>query len=121
MCCRAGLPSAPGEAQDKAGALCRGWLQAVNVGVQAAVPSAVLASRVPAAQGLCAGAGTLPPARLSTQPARELPTLLGEKLWGKEQALAGKEKCSCALERVLCGSGLLRAPHLSEHVCRGSF
>jgi len=35
------------------------------------VPRAVVQSRVPAvAQGLCAGAGTLPPARLSTQPAR---------------------------------------------------
>ena len=76
MCCRAGLPSAPCEAQDKPGALFRGWLQGVNVGVQAGVPSAVLASRVPAAQGLCAGAGTLPPARLSTQPAWDLPTAL---------------------------------------------
>ena len=35
------------------------------------VPRAVVQSRVPAVpQGLCAGAGTLPPARLSTQPAR---------------------------------------------------
>jgi len=36
------------------------------------VPIPVVQSRVPAVpQGLCAGAGTLPPARLSTQPARE--------------------------------------------------
>ena len=35
------------------------------------VPRAVVQSRVPAVpQGLCAGVGTLPPARLSTQPAR---------------------------------------------------
>ena len=35
------------------------------------VPRAVVQSRVPAVpQGLCAGAGTLPPARLSTQPAQ---------------------------------------------------
>jgi len=35
------------------------------------VPRAVVQSRVPAVpQGLCAGAGTLPPARLSTQSAR---------------------------------------------------
>jgi len=35
------------------------------------VPRAVVQSRVPAVpQGLCAGAGPLPPARLSTQPAR---------------------------------------------------
>ena len=35
------------------------------------VPRAVVQSRVPAVpQGLCAGARTLPPARLSTQPAR---------------------------------------------------
>ena len=35
------------------------------------VPRAVVQSRVPAVpQGLCAGAGTLLPARLSTQPAR---------------------------------------------------
>ena len=39
--------------------------------VQAGVPRAVVQSRVPAVpQGLCAGAGPLPPARLSTQPAR---------------------------------------------------
>lgn len=37
------------------------------MGVQPEVPSAVLASRVPAPQGLCAGAETLPPARVSTQ------------------------------------------------------
>ena len=39
--------------------------------VQMQVPIPVVQSRVPAVpQGLCAGAGTLPPARLSTQPAR---------------------------------------------------
>ena len=42
-----------------------------KVPVQMHVPIPVLQSRVPAVpQGLCAGAGTLPPARLSTQPAR---------------------------------------------------
>ena len=44
------------------------------------VPRAVVQSRVPAVpQGLCAGAGTLPPARLSTQPA-----------WGAAQGAAGR-------------------------------
>ena len=39
--------------------------------VQAGVPRAVVQSRGPAVpQGLCAGTGPLPPARLSTQPAR---------------------------------------------------
>ena len=47
-----------------------GRLQAVPFG-GSRVPRAVVQSRVPAVpQGLCAGAGTLPPARLSTQPAQ---------------------------------------------------
>ena len=69
--CGRRLPSpAPGKCL--AGGQCSrsSWRQE-KPGVQAGVSRAVVQSRVPAvAQGLCGGAGPLPPARLSTQPAR---------------------------------------------------
>ena len=65
------------------------------------MPRAVVQSRVPAVpQGLCAGAGTLPPARLSTQPARgSCPGHCGEMCGGKEPpGRAGAFCChSCCL------------------------
>ena len=66
------------------------------------VPRAVVQSRVPAVpQGLCAGAGTLPPARLSTQPAcpGSCPGRCRETCGGKEpRSRAGAFCChSCCL------------------------
>ncbi len=63
-----------------------GWLQAGGPRGCSRVPRAVVQSRVPAVpQGLCAGAGTLPPARLSTQPAR------GAAQGGCGETCGGKE------------------------------
>ena len=66
------------------------------------VPRAVVQSRVPAVpQGLCAGAGTLPPARLSTQPARgAVQGAAGRRVGGRspQQCRAGAFCChSCCL------------------------
>ena len=66
------------------------------------VPRAVVQSRVPAVpQGLCAGAGTLPPARLSTQPARGAAQgAAGRRVGGRSprQGRAGAFCChSCCL------------------------
>ena len=84
--------------------------------MQAGVPRAVVQSRVPAVpQGLCGGAGPLPPARLSTQPAR-----------GAAQGAAGR---SCGWQepprqgRVLLlvgGCSLLRAPQQHNGVSKGT-
>ena len=55
------------------------------------VPRAVVQSRVPAVpQGLCAGAGTLPPARLSTQPARGAAQGAAGRRVGGRSPLAGQ-------------------------------
>ncbi len=73
------------------------------------VPRAVVQSRVPAVpQGLCAGAGTLPPARLSTQPAR-----------GAAQGAAGRRGPCCAPGAVCRGrdSAACQAQHSA---CPGS-
>ena len=52
---------------------------------------AVVQSRVPAVpQGLCAGAGTLPPARLSTQPARGAAQGAAGRRVGGRSPLAGQ-------------------------------
>ena len=60
-------------------------------------------------RGLCAEAGTLPPARVSTQPAQGAPHGAVERSCGwKERPLAGQGPS--AVERVLHGSGLLTAP-----------
>ena len=60
-----------------------GRLQAVQPGLQPGAQGC-RAEQVPAvAQGLCAGAGTLPPARLSTQLPGELPRALRGDVWGE--------------------------------------
>ena len=60
-------------------------------------------------RGLCAGAGTLPPARVSTQPARGAShSAVGRSCGWKELPLSGQGPS--AVERVLHGSGLLTAP-----------
>lgn len=79
--------AAPSEGQGMSAAFTRGWLQSVKVGVQPGVPRAVLLSRVLAARGLCAGAGTLPLVRVSTQP--PWGSLTAE--WGK--AVGGNTTC----------------------------
>lgn len=59
------------------------------------------AEQGPCTPGLCR-AGTLPPARVSAQPARESPTTLRGEDVVEEQTLLGRKGAS-AVERVLCG------------------
>ena len=67
-----------------------GRLQAVQPGLQPGAQGC-RAEQVPAvAQGLCAGAGTLPPARLSTQLPGELPRALRGDVWGEGAPRQGR-------------------------------
>ena len=69
-----------------------GRLQAVQPGLQPGAQGC-RAEQLPAvAQGLCAGAGTLPPARLSTQLPGELPRALRGDVWGEEAPRHGRER-----------------------------
>ena len=69
------------------------------------VPRAVVQSRVPAVpQGLCAGAGTLPPARLSTQPARGAAQGAAGRRVGGRSPPAGQGR-GLLLPQLLPGAG----------------
>ena len=89
--------------------------------VQMQVPIPVVQSRVPAVpQGLCAGAGTLPPARLSTQPPGEQPRALRGDVWGEGAPQQGR---GLLLPQLLPGAGgsqLHSSPEcFQEHFARG--
>lgn len=72
------------------------------------VPRAVVQSRVPAVpQGLCAGAGTLPPARLSTQPARGAAQGAAGRRVGGRSPPAGQGR-GLLLPQLLPGAGDLQ-------------
>ena len=115
-----GFPAALSEGQAMVGAFYQGRMQMCAAHVQPAAPRAVLQSRVPAAQGLCAGAGTLPPARVITQPAQGAPHgTVGRNCGGKERPPAGQGPS--AVERVLCGSGLLTALDLHWTLTEAAF
>ena len=87
------------------------------------VPRAVVQSRVPAVpQGLCAGAGTLPPARLSTQPVRvAVKGAAGRRVGGRSPP-AGQGR-GLLLPQLLPGAGgsqLHCTPECyKEHFARG--
>ena len=73
--------------------------------VQMQVPIPVVQSRFPAApQGLCAGAGTLPPARLSTQPARGAAQGTAGRHMGGRSPPAGQGR-GLLLPQLLPGAG----------------
>ena len=84
-----------------------GWLQAVQPGLQPGAQGC-RAEQVPAvAQGLCAGAGTLPPARLSTQRARGAAQgAAGRRVGGRSsrQGRAGQGR-GLLLTELLPGAG----------------
>ena len=87
------------------------------------VPRAVVQSRVPAVpQGLCAGAGTLPPARLSTQPARGAAQGAAGRRVGGRSPPAGQGR-GLLLPQLLPGAGgsqLHSSPEsFQEHFARG--
>ena len=87
------------------------------------VPRAVVQSRVPAVpQGLCAGAGTLPPARLSTQPARGAAQGAAGRRVGGRSPPAGQGR-GLLLPQLLPGAGgsqLHCTPEcFQEHFARG--
>ena len=67
-------------------------------------------SRVPAVpQGLCAGAGTLPPARLSTQPARGAAQSAAGRRVGGRSPPAGQGR-GLLLQQLLPGAGGSQLP-----------
>ena len=91
--------------------------------VQMQVPIPVVQSRVPAVpQGLCAGAGTLPPARLSTQPARGAAQGAAGRRVGGRSPPAGQGR-GLLLPQLLPGAGgsqLHSSPEcFQEHFARG--
>lgn len=93
--------------------------------MQPGVLSSVLLSRVPVPQGLCARAGTLPPAGVSTQPVRgALHGTVGRSCGRKEQSPAGQGRTGqdlSAVKRVLRGAGLLAPPDHPQDVPEGTF
>ena len=96
-----------------------------KVPVQMHVPIPVVQSRCTdpcCAQGLCAGAGTLPPARLSTQPARGAAQGTAGRCVGGRSPSAGQGR-GLLLQQLLpgaVGSQLHSSPEcFQEHFARG--
>ena len=92
----------------------------LNVSVHTGLPRAVLQSRVPAPQGLCAGEGTLPPARVSSQPACGDPHGAAGKTCGWKD-WPPPEQGPSSVHRVPCASGLLTTPDHPRTFLRGHF
>jgi len=72
----------------------------------------------PCALSMCQGRILLP-ARVNVQPAWDHLTMLGEKLWVKMRPWPGQGLS--AVEAVLHGSGLVKAPHHPQDTGRGCF
>ena len=94
----------------------------MKVGAHPGLPRAVLQGRVPAPQGtLCWGRDSAPCQGQHSACPGSSPWGRGDRLWVEGAVLGGAGQGCAAAERVLCGSGLLTAPHHHEDISGGLF
>ena len=121
MCSRAGLPCCTLSRTGHGSCLLLGMIAGVRSQVcSEGCPGLSFRAGSLRSWGLCAGTGTLLPARVSTQPARGAPHSAAKRICGwKQQPQAGQGPP--AVRRVLRGSGLLRAPGRSQDISGADF